>query len=219
MHPAIKKLLALVGNLSKPSKMPCHSYSLSALTCPMRRIFGHITGSVCSRCYGCRGNYLYSSPKQAMANREAALLQSQDWAKNMVNAITATEMSGYFRWHDSGELLSVEHLEKIVAIAKATPDIKHWLPTRNLVVLSRYFRAGGKIPKNLTVRISATFVDKPLTGGRGFGLPRSFVGSKKGIAELAKQTKAKVCTAPDTFGQCGQCRDCWGKNPIIYHLH
>ena len=61
----------------------------------------------------------------------------------------------YFRWPSSGDLQGENHLRNIVTLAKHTPDVKHWLSTREAEVV----RAVGQFPDNLVVRLSATKID------------------------------------------------------------
>jgi hypothetical protein len=100
--------------------------------------------------------------------------------------------SGLFRWHDSGDLQSMEHLQKIVDIATATPDIKHWLPTKESNLIKNF---KGVIPENLIIRLSGSFVD--------------------GKAPLYKNTSTVVsnkdkatCRSFENDGQCKDCRKC-----------
>ena len=69
----------------------------------------------------------------------------------------------YFRWHDSGDLQGLGHLEKIAAVAVATPNCKHWLPTREYSMVKSYIAKHGALPGNLIVRLSAMHVDKLVT--------------------------------------------------------
>ena len=36
----------------------------------------------------------------------------------------------YFRWHDSGDVQDLDHLRRIYEVCKLTPDVQHWMPTR-----------------------------------------------------------------------------------------
>jgi hypothetical protein len=69
----------------------------------------------------------------------------------------------------------------IIRVCLETPDVRHWLPTREA---ARGRRVQGEIPDNLTVRASGTDVDGPAAarwwpltstvvtaGGDGVGLP------------------------------------------------
>ncbi len=46
----------------------------------------------------------------------------------------------FFRWFDSGDLQSVEMVRDIVAVAERTPEIRHWLPTREYATVREYLR-------------------------------------------------------------------------------
>jgi hypothetical protein len=67
----------------------------------------------------------------------------------------------HFRWHDSGDLQSLEHLRKIVAVARRLPGVKFWLPTREYQTVEAYRRGYGVMPANLVVRYSAIRIDGP----------------------------------------------------------
>lgn len=121
----------IVGGLSLPSKMPCRGYSISALRCITGAKLRKVENSVCAKCYALRGNYRFSNVQDALERRYASLSNPQ-WVEAMTWLITNIEASGYFRWHDSGDIQSIEHLEKIVAVCKATPAVKHWLPPANI---------------------------------------------------------------------------------------
>jgi hypothetical protein len=119
---------------------------------------------------------------------------------------------GWHRWHDSGDLQSVEHLTKICAVASATPEIRHWLPTRELGIVKQYVAQGGIVPTNLVIRVSATMVD----GNATTAWPTT---SRVHSDKVAKGSRP--CPAPKQEGKCGDCRACW--NPkvasVSYHLH
>ncbi len=115
---------------------------------------------------------------------------------------------GFHRWHDSGDLQSVEHLEKIIEVCRRTPQIRHWLPTREMSML-RAFK--GEVPENLTIRVSATMID----GVPPSGWPGSTVHRNE------PPSGAYECPAPRQDHQCGSCRACWSRDvPLVsYRLH
>ena len=51
-----------------------------------------------------------------------------------------------------------------MTIAKNTPKIKHWLPTKEYQLIRQYEKEFGEFPKNLIVRVSAPMVDTILQG-------------------------------------------------------
>ena len=114
----------VVGGLSKPSKMPCHGYSTPARRCNVGSKLRNVAGSVCSKCYAMKGRYVFPNVQGALERRFNSLTDPR-WVHAMVVLITAKEHSGYFRWHDSGDLQSVEHLERIAEVCRQTPRIRH----------------------------------------------------------------------------------------------
>lgn len=111
---------------------------------------------------------------------------------------------GFHRWHDSGDLQSVEHYEKILEVCRRTPQIRHWLPTRELAIVRA---SANPVPDNLTVRVSATMIDgMPPTGWQ--------------IASTVHSTKppsgAWECPARHQDHQCESCRACWSRDiPLV----
>lgn len=200
--------LNLIGSLSKPSKMPAWSWSISAQDCITGSKLREIEGSTCSECYALRGRYLFNNVTAAHARRRAALDHPQ-FVEAFVIVLTRLYANmrrdeDRFRWFDSGDLPNLEALEKIVTIAEATPQIQHWLPTRELQIVRRLSRP---IPANLTIRLSAPMVGQsitPLPGTTWSGV------DVPGIDQ---------CPAPQQNNQCGDCRLCWGDKPVSYALH
>jgi hypothetical protein len=121
----------------------------------------------------------------------------------------------YFRWHDSGDLQSMEHLEKIVTVAISTPNCKHWLPTREYGIVKDFISKHGKLPDNLIVRLSAMYPDKPVI------IPKSLQGVKN-IASSNVHTIKPIgnpCEAPKQNGECKDCRACWSNDTVSYAMH
>ena len=130
----------------------------------------------------------------------------------MATAILKTEASGFFRWHDSGDLQGVWHLEKIVAVCKLTPSVKHWLPTREFAFVRQFLERGGKIPNNLTIRFSALMFDGPA--------PES-LAKRCGVQVSGASQSAFTCPASSQGNKCLTCRACWNKKifNVTYKKH
>lgn len=205
-----KQAIALIGGLSNPSKMPGYGYSLPARRCNIGSKLRKIKGSTCSVCYAFRGNYLFPRALAALERRYASLSDPL-WPVAMVTAIRHYEKSGYFRWHDSGDIKDIAHLHNIVQIAHALPDIKFWLPTREYSIVSTYFKT-HKVPRNLCIRLSAFMMDAPApaTIARSIGVQTSRVASTKYTCPASKQNNS-----------CGECRKCWDKrvSNVTYKKH
>lgn len=204
-----KEARALVGGLGKPSKMPGHAYGLSPAMCNVGSMLRKVAGSTCSHCYACKGQYTLDNVIQAHARRLASI-ERADWPELMARAIPAAER--HFRFHDSGDLLGVEHLAQIVAVAKLRPDVKVWLPTRETATVLAYVRAGGRFPRNLRVRLSATMIDGPAVVP-----PELHAAGVRASAVHTDQPQpgAFGCKAKAHGGRCDTCRACWSAAEVV----
>jgi hypothetical protein len=205
----LKLAKSIAGSLGKPSKMPGLSYGISADLCKVGAKLAQIIGSVCHGCYAMKANYKYPSVKTAHANRVAGL-SSVSWVDAMIKQINHSHTE-YFRWHDSGDLQSFQHLLDIVRIAEALPDVKFWIPTRESGLIKRYMDVFGAFPDNLCVRVSAAMVD-----GRA---PAGFENTS--TVHAAKPAQGFDCPAQHQGNRCGECRACWdkGNRNTSYPVH
>tara|TARA_R100001509_G_scaffold28422_1_gene14959 strand:- start:41 stop:661 length:621 start_codon:yes stop_codon:yes gene_type:complete len=204
----IKEIQERTGTLSNPSKMPCHGYSIPAIHCKIGSLLAKKRGTVCSNCYALKGRYVFPNVQNAMEKRFNAVMHSPTWVEDMTELINKKEKSGYFRWHDSGDLQNVEHLEKICQIARNLPHIKFWLPTREYRTVQNY---SGTIPDNLIIRLSAHKVNVA---------PPINLAEKLLVETSAVSTEEYNCPAPDQGNSCGDCRKCWTKGEqVTYKEH
>lgn len=205
----IKAATEVIGPMGYPSKMPGTSYGISAHACKTGGKLAKIPGSVCHDCYALKGNYVYPSVQIAHDKRIAGI-NKPEWVGAMVMMLKATHArgrgrngpiaSGWHRWHDSGDIQSNEHLAKICEVARRTPEIKHWLPTKELTLVKKFVAAGGVVPKNLVIRVSATMIDGDATQAWPTTSRVHTVKPPRGV---------RPCPAPDQDGHCGDCRACW----------
>ena len=191
------------------------SYGLPAqISCRVGSRLSKQKGSACFGCYARGGNYLYPSTKTAHGRRLESVkkLKSKTFRALWVNAMAFLinnvaknhdKSMWFFRWHDSGDLVSIDHLRTIADVAKATPQIKHWLPTKEIGIVKRFLKT-DKIPSNLTIRLSAYYVDKP--EDFNLDLPTAVVYTEKisGIRECPAILNHKGCHE-------NKCRACWSK--------
>ena len=194
-----------VGGLSNPSKIPGKAYGLPAQKCNVGGKLRQIEGSTCFDCYAYdRGMYVMPNVKTAQERRLAAISRP-DWVRQMAIAIGK---GPYFRWHDSGDIQSEKHLNDIVEVAKLTPHVQHWLPTREAALVSKL----KEIPDNLTIRVSAAMVDGPR--------PKRFINTSTVHNKLIP-INSHICPAPKQEGKCGDCRACWDSAVpnVSYHQH
>ena len=206
------------GGLQIVSKMPGYCYAIPARNCKVGAKLRKVAGSTCEKCYAFEGFYkVYAnSIDRAQAARLASLADPL-WVESMAFLINHYCRDGapkslrgtYFRWHHSGDIQSVDHLRDIVAVVTATPNVSHWLPTREYAIVAKYRAIYGEFPSNLVVRLSAHMVDGDAPSG--YGLPTSTVSSNGGA----------TCPAPSQNNACGDCRACWTPTvaDVSYGLH
>jgi len=198
-------------------KMPGSTFGISAKDCNVGGKLAQLKGSVCYKCYALRAQKRYPSVNTGWTNnlnKAARLIDTdpQRWVRFITFQIRkAYEKTGeaYHRWFDSGDLQSPAMLQAICDVARATPEIRHWLPTRETKIVKDFT---GPIPDNLIVRISSPMVDdKPIAAWYW----TSTVHSK------ASEPVGHVCPASKQGNACGSCRACWSDDVrnISYPLH
>lgn len=220
---SIKKADAqtVCGTLTQTSKMPCKSFSLPTEACATGFKMAQIPGSICASCYADKGFYsMYANTiKPAQFARLDAVWQaceSPAHAQVWIDSMTALIGSdNYFRWHDSGDLQGLTHLELIAAVCDATPDCRHWLPTREYSIVKDYVAKHGALPANLIVRLSAMYPDVAVKVPASL---RDVPGVAASNVHTAKPL-GHACAAPAQNGECRDCRACWGADTISYAMH
>jgi len=191
-----KEAWTLVGGLSKPSKMPGWSIGIPAKECKTGSKLRLIPNSVCSECYALKNCYMFKVVQEAQYKRLKAIAHPQ-WVEAMATLINSKKPD-VFRWHDSGDVQDVDHLEKIFKVCELTPSKRHWMPTREAWIKDHMHKA----PANLVVRFSSPMVDQ---------------GPVKSWANTSTvSTKSRSCPAPDNNNECGSCRACW--DPLVKNI-
>lgn len=191
---------------SKPSKMPCRSWSLQALdTCPASKKPDGELVDACKGCYATTGFYAMGSVK---APREH---NREDWKHSDWVDVMAAELDNdrYFRWFDSGDLYSLALAEKVLEVMRRTPWCNHWLPTRmhKFEKFRPVLAEMEKLP-NVVVRLSSDSV----TGGTVQGAATSSTIIPTVSHSLPSMS---VCEAYDRGGKCATCRLCWSKDVAV----
>ena len=193
-----KSAEALVGTLSRPSKMPCHGYSLPAWACQVGSKLSSTPDTPCFNCYAKKRRYMFPNVQNAMAKRLSSI-DDPNWVDAMIFLINKTGDT-YFRWHDSGDIQSLQHLAKIVTIAEQLQHVRFWLPTQEYKYVKTFIQERGAFPSNLTVRVSSPRVDRTLQVA-GFATST--------VVRSTSLSSGHVCPAPTQGNQCGSCRACW----------
>jgi len=207
-----------MAHFSKTSKLDgIPSWSLPALThCPGAREKGGLIVEVCRGCYAREGCYHFPSTK---AVRESNVLdyKQDDWEDRVIAKLEGEE---YFRWFDSGDVDTPVLAAKLHRIVKATPDTKHWIPTRShkFKRIDRHLRLIDEEP-NACVRISSDNIGVPIV--------EYVAGARRPSSVVIKNANdvpdgATVCNSYKTKpAKCNGCRACWDKTveTIAYPIH
>ena len=188
------------------SKMPGSTFAQDSFACKVGSKLAKVKGSVCESCYARKIQRLRPSVNQGWsANYEKATrliaTNPTQWIKACVfQILRIADKTGeqYHRWFDSGDIDSVDQLKAIVQVCLATPDIAHWLPTRELAIVRQWQAQGGVIPSNLVIRLSAPMVDM-----------RPVKGANTSTVHKQNAPHGYACPARTQGNQCGDCRACW----------
>ena len=203
----IKEAKKIIVSLSKPDKMPGFAYGIPAAECKTGAKLRLIPNSVCAGCYALKNNYVrFPAIVQAQYKRLESI-QDPRWVEAMAVVINSQAVSKHkvFRWHDSGDVQDLDHLNKIFEVCRLTPEIQHWMPTREAWIRDHL----EDCPKNLIIRLSMTMIDQ------------AAAGSWPHTSTVTTKPGARTCPAPDQGGQCGDCRQCWSNDVsnIAYGKH
>ena len=194
--------------LSNTSKMPGKSISLSAFDCKTGGKLAKVKGSVCFKCYARKGRYRMPNVTDKMEERKK-FFAALDFVPRMVEMLGKTK-SPFFRWFDSGDVQDVRMALNILDVVKATPDKKHWIPTKERKIWQEALQI-QPLPDNAVIRYSATMIDT--------APPESWEHASAVIDKAAPI--GHECPAPTQGGKCGECRACWSRDvkTVSYHQH
>ena len=206
----ILEALETINGFSKPSKMPCHSWSIPAKDCKTGSKLVQVSGSICEDCYALSGFYRMGNVKSCLEKRLQSL-SNPKWEEAMTVAISGSEGSGFFRWFDSGDIQSLAHLKQIAQIATNLPKIQFWLPTKEYGIVQDFLKE-NELPINLTIRLSAYMIDGPAPVG---------LANRLGLVTSTVSKTSWTCPAGSQGNKCLQCRACWDKgvSNVAYKHH
>ena len=209
----IKQIEKKIGTLSNPSKMPAFGWGISAKKCVTGAKLAKIKGTICSKCYALKGRYVFKNVFNAHEVRRKAI-EEIEWVDYMAELLTLKyknldKSKRYHRWFDSGDIQSFGHLMKIFEVCELTPQIRHWLATREYQLINQL--DVKDVPKNLCLRVSAIKVDSK---------PPTFWKWTSGVHK-DKKAIGRECPAYKQDGECGSCRACWSRKvkQVSYKEH
>ena len=193
----LKEAKEITGGLSQPNKMPGYAYNIPAWHCITGSKLVDIENSVCAGCYALKNRYIMPIQAAAMERRFKSLTHPQ-WVDAMVVLVTHySKKVPFFRWHDSGDLQGVDHLKNIFEVCIRTPQIQHWMPTREVKILKGI--QPESVPKNLIIRVSSHMINQ----GPVKSWPWTSTVIDKGY---------HTCPAATQDNECRDCRQCWNRD-------
>jgi hypothetical protein len=198
----LKSAIEIAGKVSKGNtKMPGSTFALDAFECNVGSRLANVEGSVCFKCYARRIQKLRPSVNMGWNNNQkktiAALsLDPKLWESAMEFQINRMGYNEH-RWLDSGDVPNVQFLASVCEIARQTPNVMHWLPTREVKTLLAFIKQYGAdhIPSNLNT--TSTVHDKH------------------------NAPQGHSCPARNQGNACGDCRACWNSKVanVSYPIH
>jgi len=197
--------------------MPGASFGISAKECKTGAKLAEVKGTICESCYALKGRYVMPNVKNAHNARLAEYNHDAiAWINKIAFAIAVSckrNDDDRFRWFDSGDVQSLEMLEDIAEVCRKTPNVRHWLPTKEYGIVKAYLAKHGAFPSNLNVRLSAYKIDQQAPAL--FGLTGSGVVSDKA------KSNCHAYSNPDKTVNCGTCDACWNPDvaAVYYPAH
>jgi len=184
------------------TKMPGTTFPICAFACYTGSKLAKVKGSVCEQCNMRRLQKIRPSVDQGYKTNlfKWQVSNTSNWIDAMVFQIKRYAADGYHRWFDSGDLQSMEMLEAIAEVARQTPKVKNWLPTKEYQIITKYLKT-NTLPANLIVRVSAAMIDgKPSKAFRNTS-----------TVHRNNEPLGFECKARTRGNACGPCRACWDK--------
>ena len=220
----LKQSIEIAGKVSKGNtKMPGSTFPLDAFKCNVGGRLAKIKGSTCFKCYAIRLQKLRPNVNQGWASNHAKTISAlakcpEQWESAIIHQISRFGFTEH-RWLDSGDIPNIQFIVSVCHVAKRTPSIDHWLPTREIKLLLQFIKQYGAdyIPGNLTIRVSAPMVnDKPM---RAFDNIPQIVTST--VHDKHTTPIGHICPARTQGNSCGDCRACWSDKVanVSYPIH
>lgn len=222
-HSIVRNGLFKDNGLSKTDKLNCYSWSIPREHCKTGMQYAEEKGTICDQCNTARGHYGTRVVKTAMHQRYDAWLEQEHW----IEAITyLIRNSGYdlFRWFDSGDLQDEYMLLQFIKVANMLPKKRFWIPTQEKEIVTNVIREGYEIPKNMTIRLSAKYIngDPPKDLAKELNSQPNVHGYIGTSRVLTKQVftdyNGFTCPSSRQGGQCLSCTLCWEAMPDIPYL-
>jgi len=108
-------------------------------------------------CYDIKACLQYFNVLDARARNTALVMICREkYFTAIREKIARRKKNKYFRWHVSGDIVDIDYLKEMIAIAHENPDFIFWTYTKAYFIVNEYCKRYGKetIPANLTIMFS-----------------------------------------------------------------
>ena len=221
----VMKAIGIGELMSNPDKMPEWSFNIPAKTCKVGRHLVWQKGSNCYDCYALEGHYRNTIVQQALFRRLGFAVHNPNFVPAMSFLINI-RVKERFRWFDSGDIQSEKMLDDICQICRNTPNVLHWLPTKEHKIVKRYIEAGNKIPDNLDLRLSSLFKSKTSVHrvtklAIRLGLNTATVLPPDEWEKADHSITSFKCMSSKQGNKCLKCKACWTHKVlnVVYKEH
>lgn len=172
-------------------------------------------GEYCgTKCYSMKAYRMHPAVREKWdKNLELAKTDIKGYFSHIFDEILRKrKMPKFFRWHTSGDILSVEYLKGMIIIANALPSTKFLCFTKQYALVNEAINNGEEIPDNLQLIFSAW-------PGLSMQNPFNFK-----VAWMQDGTETRVPeSAFECPGSCETCSACFSLSKIgkdvVFELH
>ena len=163
-------------------------------------------------CYARRGNLRFPNVK-ALYQENLDL-----WEKDPASFFTQLRsfldevQPAYFRWHVAGDIPDIKYYHMMQNLAHLYPNTQFLAFTKRYeMVIQDRIEGAGKLPPNLTIRLSAW---------PGLDFPdRVYENMAKVFTTHEDETRCPE-EHVECPGYCPPCRECWNtQNTVLIHMH
>ena len=187
-----------------------YSWGSDARNCITGSKLVEVKDSNCFACYAQEGYYSMTSSQRAVSRRESAYSDNpRKFVESFVHLANNSKLltnTGQFRWFDSGDLASYQMLLDLVEIARRSPKVRWWMPTKEYKWVSKYQREIGEFPANFIVRVTAPMRNTRIRDDK-YRNNCTVFDAKKFELEKGKNTDQSIAFCP-SYQQGNKCLSC-----------
>lgn len=166
------------------------------------------------KCYAMRSYKRYPTVRQAWDyNLRLANKHTNDYFDSIGDFVESTRPR-FFRWHVSGDILSLKYLNEMIIIAVVDPNTKFLCFTKMYAIVNEHLSKGLKLPSNLSIVLS---VWPELEFTNPHSLPLAF------CQDGEKEQRYLAYSHIECPGYCETCGMCFELNKlkenVLFFLH